>query len=88
MPKRYKKPMTSEEYDQLQDTDIDYSDIPETDKAFWANARIHQPAKKQVVSMRLDQDVIDSFKQGEGKRHTSRMAAVLEAYVKHHKEAG
>ncbi|WP_395173040.1 BrnA antitoxin family protein [Roseibium alexandrii] len=88
MPKRYAKPITSDEYKQLQDTDIDYSDIPETDEAFWANARIHQPAKKKVISLRLDQEVIDFFKQGEGKRHTSRMAAVLEAYVKHHKEAG
>ena len=39
-----------EEIEAIRDEDIDYSDIPETDAAFWADAEFRlPPAKEQDV---------------------------------------
>lgn len=59
---------------------IDFSDIPETDAAFWAKAELRIPMNKQGVFLRLDPDVLDWFK-GKGKGYQTRMNAVLRSYV-------
>ena len=46
-----------EEIEAIRDEDIDYSDIPETDAAFWADAELRIPADKEDVYVRLDHDV-------------------------------
>ena len=79
--------MTREEkarFDALKDEDIDYSDIPELDAAFWANAEIEQPAQKPQVTMRVDEETLEFFKGDNPKGYTARMASVLKAYVKAH----
>lgn len=79
--KRFKKPLTPEEMTQIQDADIDTSDIPELDAGFWEKANLSPPKTKPVVSLRLPENVIEHFKTESPKGYTARMAAVLSAYV-------
>jgi uncharacterized protein (DUF4415 family) len=81
MNKRYAKPLGIDELAKLGDAEIDTSDIPELDKAFWDNAKIVAPKNKPVVSLRLSENIIEHFKQESPKGYTARMAAVLSAYV-------
>jgi uncharacterized protein (DUF4415 family) len=70
------------EIDAIADKDIDTSDIPEVDEAFFETARLVMPAAggKTAVSIRIDDDVLKWFK-AQGKGHLSRMNAVLRAYM-------
>ena len=81
MKARYDKPLSPEELAGLPDPEIDTSEIPELDAAFWARARIIPPKSKPNVSLRLPEDVIAFFKAENPKGYTARMAAVLSAYV-------
>lgn len=65
------------------DSDINYSDIPETNKEFWKNAEVVMPTHKIPVSLRLDEDIIKYFK-NLGGGYQSKINAVLKAYVKAH----
>ena len=66
----------------IRDADIDYSDIPATDAAFWANAEMVEPDKTQQISLRIKQSVLDYFKADGKKGYQSRINAVLETYVR------
>jgi uncharacterized protein (DUF4415 family) len=68
---------------QMNDADIDTSDIPELTEDFFKNARIRWPEKKQQITLRVDQDVIAWFKH-QGKGYQSAMNAVLRKYVDVH----
>ena len=74
------------EIDAIADKDIDTSDIPEVDEAFFRTARLVMPAagRKTAVSIRVDDDVLKWFK-AQGKGHLSRMNAVLRAYMLSHR---
>jgi uncharacterized protein (DUF4415 family) len=74
------------EIDAIADKDIDTSDIPEVDEAFFRTARLVMPAEgsKTPVSIRVDDDVLKWFK-AQGKGHLSRMNAVLRAYMLSHR---
>ncbi len=63
-----------------QDADIDYSEIPELDDAFFETAELVTPSAKTQITVRLDNDVLEWFR-GEGKGYQTRMNAVLKAYV-------
>jgi uncharacterized protein (DUF4415 family) len=70
--------------EQDEDAPIAYDeDAPETSATFWANAEVVMPSHKTHVSMRLDDDIIDYFKQ-EGRGYQSKINAVLKAYVRTH----
>ena len=56
----------------LKDEEIDYSDIPELDEAFFEKAVIVLPQPKASVSIRLDQEVLDWFK-SQGKGYQTRI---------------
>ena len=56
--------------------DFDYSDIPETDKAFWKDAKLSEPPGKKQLSVRLDADVLEWLK-SQGKGYNSRINAIL-----------
>jgi uncharacterized protein (DUF4415 family) len=71
-----------EELKNLPDSEIDTSDIPELDRDFWDNAKLVQPKTKQAISIRLDSDVLDWFK-NQGKGYQSLMNSVLKSYVEH-----
>ena len=66
----------------IEDGEIDYSDIPETDAAFWANAALVEPDRTNPVTLRVKQSVLDFFKEGGAKGYQTRMNAVLESYVR------
>ena len=54
---------------------------PVLDATFWRNAQILDPRhEKSAVTMRVDNDVLEFFKQ-RGPGYQSRMNAVLRAYV-------
>ena len=80
---KYKKPLTPEEIAQVEDSDIDFSDIPELDADFWNNAEIIQPDTTQPVTLRIKKSVLEYFKAG-GKGYQTRINGVLESYVKAH----
>ena len=65
---------------QAKDKDIDYSDIPATDAAFWAAAEVLMPQAKTQLSIRFDKDIVDWFKR-QGPGYQTRMNAVLRAYM-------
>jgi uncharacterized protein (DUF4415 family) len=53
-----------------------------TTPAFWRNARLVLPAEsgKEVVTLRLDRDVLKWFK-GRGRGYQTRINAILRAYM-------
>ncbi len=59
--KRYDKPLSAEELAALPDSEIDYSDIPETDEAFWRDAQFVMPEQKKKISIRLNPHTLDFF---------------------------
>lgn len=80
-PKHQRK---TEQFDAIKEEDIDYSDIPELDADFWANAEIERPNQKPQVTMRVDEETLAFFKGDNPKGYTARMASVLRAYVRTH----
>ena len=68
----------------IRDADIDYSDIPETDAAFWAEAELRMPEPKKGVYIRLDPDVLDWLK-SQGKGYQTRINAILRQYMEAHR---
>ena len=52
-------------------------DLPDD---FWEGATLVHPVPKQPISLRVDTDVLEWFKQ-QGPRYQSRMNAVLRAYM-------
>lgn len=60
---------------------IENSDVPDLSGAWFLQAKRaeHVPVKKQV-SLRIDEDILEFFKQ-QGSRYQTKMHAVLRAYV-------
>jgi len=85
-------PLTEEEKDELRrlaekpDEEIDTSDVPEWTEEEFASATWHPGYGKQQVTMRLDADILDFFKQG-GRGYQTRINAVLRAFVNAQKNA-
>lgn len=71
-------------FDAIRDEDVDCSDIPELDAAFWAKAKVEKFSQKASVTMRMDAQTLAYFKGNDPKGYTGRMAAVLKAYVQSH----
>lgn len=67
----------------MSDSEIDFSDVPKLDKAFFERARIRMPARKRSISLRVDPDVLEWFKK-QGQGYQTRINAVLKAYVHAH----
>ncbi len=63
----------------MKDRDIDTSDIPELDDAFFQNAELRLPPK-QPVTLRLDADVLAWFKEG-GQGYQTRINQLLRRYM-------
>ena len=72
-------------FDEIKDKEIDYTDIPELDDTFWANAAIEYPEKKKPVTLRLDADVLDWFR-SLGKGYQTRINSVLRSFYEAHKK--
>jgi uncharacterized protein (DUF4415 family) len=63
----------------LPDDQIDTSDAPFRPDAVWVKA-VDFPHAKKLISLRIDEDVIEFFKQS-GNRYQTRINAVLRSYV-------
>lgn len=55
----------------------EFADLPPD---FWTEAKLVVPPPKQAVSLRLDQDVLEWFKD-QGPRYQTRMNAILRSYM-------
>lgn len=65
------------------DENINYEDSPATTKEFWKDADVFMPQPKVHISLRLDEDIINYFKE-EGKGYQSKINAVLKSYIHTH----
>ncbi len=72
-----------ERVDAMSDEDIDVSDIPPLDEAFFAEAEVRLPEHKVPITIRLDPDVLIWFRSA-GKGYQTRINAVLRTYMEAH----
>jgi len=77
----YTRPLTTEELSALDDSTIDYSDIPKLGTEFWKNAKVVMPEQTEQITLRVKASVLEAFK-ATGKGYQTRMNAVLESYVR------
>ena len=66
--------------DKMTDKDINYSDIPELDDSFFTKKTVQLPQKKDLITLRLDHEVLEFFKHT-GKGYQTLINAVLKSYV-------
>lgn len=71
-----------QEINSIPDESIDTSDIPELDANFWEKAKLVEPITKKAISLQVDSDVLEWFK-NQGKEYQSLMNSVLRSYVEH-----
>ena len=86
MKKKYTRKKLGTDWKRLKgmkDQEIDFSDIPQVDRAEFRKMVIRMPQKKSAVSIRLDPEVIKWFKK-RGCRYQTRINAVLRSYVEAH----
>lgn len=57
-------------------------DAHATDEEFWKSAKVVMPAPKEIVTMRLDADLLRWFRQQRG--YQTRINAILRAYMQAH----
>jgi len=67
----------------MKDSDIDVSDIPEIDLETLKTMVVRMPQPKELVSIRIDPDVLAWFR-SQGSRYQTRINAVLRSYVEAH----
>ena len=67
----------------LRDHEINFSDIPKIDRALFKNMEVRMPKPKELVSIRIDNDVLEWFRHA-GKKYQTRINAVLRSYVHAH----
>jgi len=72
----------------MRDDEIDFSDLPELTPEMFANAVVRKnfraiPPKRQLT-LRIDQDVIDFFKE-QGRGYQTKINQLLRAYMEAHK---
>ena len=65
----------------MRDAKIDTSDIPELDKDFFKKAVLRLPKAKQMVSIRLDDEVLAWFKR-QGKGYQTKINEILKMYMR------
>ena len=67
--------------DAMTDEEIDYTDSPPTDEAFWEGAEVvFMPPKKKRITTLIDSDVLEWLKDQDG-RYQTRINAILRAYM-------
>jgi uncharacterized protein (DUF4415 family) len=64
----------------MKERDIDYSDAPELDESFLTRPLVALPKKKEMVSIRLDSDVVQWFR-SKGKGYQTKINNLLRSYV-------
>ena len=74
--------LTDAEIDRAIADDPDWAEFKDID---WSEAVLVIPPKKKAISIRVDEDVLDWFKD-EGAGYQRRMNAVLRSYVEQRKK--
>ena len=69
----------------MTDEEIDTSDIPPLEEAFFANAKLRVPKGKVPVVISVDADIIEWFK-AQGNEYQRLINAALRLYAETHKE--
>lgn len=69
--------LTDNEIEHAARSDPDWDGLLDID---WSQVEITRPARKQPISIRLDEDVLDFFKRG-GTGYQKRINAVLRSYM-------
>jgi uncharacterized protein (DUF4415 family) len=69
--------LTDDEIEAAARADPDWDGLLDLD---WSKVEITRPARKQPISIRLDEDVLDFFKR-DGAGYQKRINAVLRSYV-------
>ncbi len=64
----------------IQESDIDYSDIPELNDTFWANAKLKMPQTKDKITVRIDHDIVEWLK-SQGTGYQSKMNSILRQFM-------
>ena len=77
----YDRPLTPEQIAARKDEEIDFSDIPELDEAFWKRAKLSEPDHTEQITLRVKRSVLAYFK-ASGKGYQTRINRVLESYVR------
>ena len=67
--------------EKMTDKEIDVSDIPPLSADFFKNATLRMPTSKKAVSLRLDSDLLDWFRE-QGKGYQTKINAVLRVYMR------
>jgi uncharacterized protein (DUF4415 family) len=75
-------PNRLKELENIPDTEIDTSDIPELDQQFWETAKMVKPVNQETTLIQLDQDILDWFK-SKGKGYQSLINSALRSYIEH-----
>src|SRR5215207_9116914 len=75
--------LTDEEIEASIANDPDKTELEEID---WSEAVLVMPPKKKAISIRVDEDVLDYFKQ-EGAGYQRRINAVLRSYMQQKRKA-
>jgi uncharacterized protein (DUF4415 family) len=75
-------PNRLKELENIPDTTIDTSDIPELDQQFWETAKMVKPVSQEATLIQLDQDILDWFK-SKGKGYESLINSALRSYIEH-----
>ena len=70
---------------EMADEEIDTSDIPPLDEAFFADARLRMPENRVSVTLDVDAEVLEWFK-AQGEDFRNRINAALKIYAEAHKE--
>jgi uncharacterized protein (DUF4415 family) len=65
--------------EEMKDEEIDYSDIPPLTAEFFAKA-VRWPGPKELISLRLDQDVLSFFRR-QGKGYQTTINLLLRRYM-------
>lgn len=72
-----------EKIDNLSDKEIDTSDIAPLDEEFFKHAELSTRASKKSLTLRLDSDVLEWFRE-KGKGYQTHINAILRTYMKAH----
>ena len=72
------------ELQNIKDSEIDTSDIPELDEQFWQKARRVEPILQETVLIKLEPDIINWFKH-QNPNYQSIINQVLRDYINRQK---
>ena len=64
----------------MKDHDIDFSDVPPLSPNFFRNAKLRLPQPKDLITIRLDHDILAWFKE-QGKGYQTRINSILRMYM-------